>query len=68
MLVGGEVDGLAGAEGPLGKGVAEEEGEAPCTLGSRTLPCTLSSDSLYVHPHVVVVLVAQTLFLVPLYL
>ena len=70
MLVGGEVDELAGEEGPLGREVAEEEGGNPCTLGSRTLPCTLSSDSFHVHPHIVVVLVglSQTLFLVPLYL
>ena len=70
MLVGGEVDGLAVAEGSLGKEVEEEKGEDSCTLGSRTLPCTLSSDSLYVHPHIVVVLVvlSHALFLVPLYL
>ena len=56
MLVGGEVDELAGEEGPLGRELAEEEGREPCTLGSRTLPCTLN------------LLVVQTLFLVPLYL
>ena len=55
MLVDGEVDGLAVAEGSLGKEVADEKEEDPCTLGSRTLPCTLSSDSLYVHSHIVVV-------------
>ena len=54
MFVDGEVDGLAVEEGPLGKEV-EEEGENSCTLGSHNLPCTLSSDSLHVHQHVVVV-------------
>ena len=50
-----EVDGLAEGDGPLGRDLAEEEERDPCTL---------SSNSLYVHSLVVVVLVVHALSLV----